>query len=349
MHMTKRLLVPVNESATFRNTVAYAVRQAAESDRHSTVYFVYPLSQRQASADRESGRSLLDRIEVWAREDVDDEESVTVETALIGEEEYLFSPADYARVLSRYASDHDLETVLLDPELNFAGTTPLLPPLAAELRRNGLTVEEAPVERPARRTRLVRHSGAGQFVLLAGLSFGFYLLVGGTLSTFDLATGAISAVIVATVLHRISLTGPVDLRTLAARVVRMAVYTPYLLWEIAKANVLIAYVILHPRMPIDPKMVEFDAALWSELQITTLANSITLTPGTLSVNASRQRLVVHTLTRSSREDLLDGALERAVRFVFYGRSAARIPGPRERGDTVPRDTETETEDRGEAS
>jgi multicomponent Na+:H+ antiporter subunit E len=92
----------------------------------------------------------------------------------------------------------------------------------------------------------------------------------------------------------------------------------------------IAYVVLHPDLPIDPEMVEFDAAVWSALPVTTLANSITLTPGTLTVDVSRQHFTVHTLTGSSRDDLFSGALERAVRFVFYGRAAARIPSPVER-------------------
>jgi multicomponent Na+:H+ antiporter subunit E len=111
---------------------------------------------------------------------------------------------------------------------------------------------------------------------------------------------------------------------------RRVLYVPYLLWEIAKANLAIAYVVLHPSLPIDPEMVEFDAAVWSALAVTTLANSITLTPGTLTVDVTQRHFTVHTLTPSSREDLFAGSLERAVRLVFYGRSIARIPSPIER-------------------
>jgi len=42
---------------------------------------------------------------------------------------------------------------------------------------------------------------------------------------------------------------------------------------------------------------------------------------------------VHSLLPFAREGLFDGSLERWVRFVFYGREAARFPTPRERGDT----------------
>jgi multicomponent Na+:H+ antiporter subunit E len=111
---------------------------------------------------------------------------------------------------------------------------------------------------------------------------------------------------------------------------RLCLYVPYLVWEIAKANVAIAYVVLHPKLPIDPSLERFEAAVWGDVPATTLANSITLTPGTLTVDVSDREFYIHTLTESSRADLFEGSLERAVRFVYYGRSAARIPSPRER-------------------
>ena len=262
----------------------------------------------------------------------DDDDAVDVETAIVGRDVYLFSPGDYADVLVGYAEREDLRTIVLDPEFNPSGTTPLLPPLQAELEQVGFEVLQAPVERPTRRPRLVRGAGVGQFLLLAALSYGFYLLIGGSLAVFDLVTGGITALATATVLWHISFTGPVRPGRLLVRLGRMLVYAPYLLWEIVLANFQIAYVVLHPRLPIDPEMVEFDAAVWSEMPVTTLANSITLTPGTLTVDVNRQSFTVHTLTAGARDDLFSGSLERAVRFVFYGRVAARIPSPKERGE-----------------
>jgi multicomponent Na+:H+ antiporter subunit E len=180
---------------------------------------------------------------------------------------------------------------------------------------------------------LVRRGTVAQYLTLFGVSYGFYLLLAGSLATFELVTGAISAGIVATALWGISLTSPVNPGRTVGQLGRGVLYVPYLLWQIAKANVEIAYVVLHPDLPIDPEVVEFDAAVWSALPVTTLANSITLTPGTLTIDVSRRHFTVHTLTRSSREDLFSGALERAVRFVFYGRAAARISSPLERRDT----------------
>ena len=333
------MLVPVSESGTLRNTVEYAVRQAVEhatdSGRPATIHFVYPVSERLTfdteTDETRTARTLLDRVSVWAEEDSgDNEEAVNVETSMIGTREYLFSPGDYADVLGQYARAHDLDLVLLDPEFAPLGTTPLLPTLESEVRRAGIEVEEAPVKRERQRPLLVRRGRIEQYFALFGVSFVFYLLLAGSVATFELVTGAITAGIVATALWGISLTTPLKLVRTGQRLGRFVLYMPYLLWEIAKANMAIAYVVLHPDLPIDPEMVEFDAAVWSALPVTTLANSITLTPGTLTVDVSRQHFTVHTLTGSSRDDLFSGALERAVRFVFYGRAAARIPSPVER-------------------
>jgi multicomponent Na+:H+ antiporter subunit E len=334
-----RVLVPVLESDTLRNTVAYVVQRAAElaeeTGETASVHFVYPASERLTSGTDETefepARSLLDRVAVWAAEDLgDDTDTVVLETALVGTREYLFSPGDYADVLVQYARDNDLGLAVFDPNFTPFGETRLLPPLEKEVGRAGLVVEEAPDTRERRNPLLVRSANVTQFLGLFSVSFLFYLLLAGSVVPFELVTGAISATIVAVALLGISLTMPIRPVRTAKLFARLVLYAPYLLWEIAKANLAIAYVVLHPSLPIDPEMVEFDAAVWSALPVTTLANSITLTPGTLTVDVTRSHFTVHTLTPSSREDLFGGSLERAVRFVFYGRSIARIPSPIER-------------------
>ncbi|WP_435064016.1 monovalent cation/H+ antiporter subunit E [Halobaculum sp. EA56] len=327
------VVVPVEESSTLRNTVGYVVRRAVESGEPATLHFVYPLSSRGRAGDEyDRASDLLERVELWVEEDRgDDDGSIAVETAVVGVGEYLFSPGDYADAIAEYAEDRGVGDVVLDPEYAPTGATPLLPALASEISGTGLDVEEAPVERETRRGRLVRRSGAGQFLLLFAVSAGFYLfLAGWSLTPYNLLTGAVSAGAVAGILWHVSFTGSIRPRRLAVQSGRLSLYAVFLLWEIAKANLQIAYVVLHPSLPIDPKLVEFDADVWSTVPAATLANSITLTPGTLTVDVERRHFTIHSLTVGSREDLLDGKLERAVRFVFYGRSAARRPTPSER-------------------
>ena len=336
------LLVPVGESVTLRNTVAHAVVTAAE-DGLEEVHFVAPVAQHfVGDADRparEAVRALLDRVSVWAEEDAP-EAAPTVRTAVIGTDEYLFSPDDYAAVLAAYAAEHGIERIVVDPEYSPGGNVPLLRPMEVALAKRGLDVSEAPASRPVRRSRLAGRSGAIQFGLLFGVSFLFYHLLGGfavvTGDSFDfyyeLATSTLVAGIVAGSLYTVSLSARTRVRTIAVQAIRLAVYVPYLLYEIVKSNILITLIILHPGLPIEPRMTRVRSAVWGGPALTTLANSITLTPGTLTVRAEGQHLYVHGLFSSARDGVADGALERAVRFVFYGRRAAAISSPEERGD-----------------
>ena len=341
-----RILVPVGESSTFRNTVAYAVREAradAEAgDGTATVHFVSPARGRVADGNLgdDAALDLLDRAAVWAREDLDYDEDgdpdgdgpdVGIETAVVGADRYLFSPGDYADVMVTYAAEFDLDRVVVDPEFQPGGSAPMLLPFERELARSSLSVEEAPVERRTARVPLVSRATLSKGIATFGITYAFYLVIAGSLSPFNLATGAVTALLAAAGFSSVAfVTSPSPGRT-GLRFVRLVLFVPYLVWEIAKANLSIAYIILHPSLPIDPEMQRFRAGVWGGFPVTMLGNSITLTPGTLTVDVGRDGLDIHTLTGGARDDLAAGGLERAVRFVFYGRSAARIPTPTERG------------------
>jgi len=342
------LLVPVTRSQTLRNTVTYAIDQAigVEPDSESSVvHFVVLTGWRSddpGSADeRADAEALLERVTFWAELDLEeadaDETAVQIETEIIGTEEYLFSPSDYARVLSKYAKEHKLERLIVDPGYSLVGHITLLGPLEFELARTDLTVEEAPVERPTRRSQFVGRTNAPRFFALFGGSFVFYQILGGFADLlsgglFDIVTGAITGLIVAIVLSNVSFYRNPSVVQSPKRIVRGLVYVPYLLYEIFVSNIAVARVVLDPRASIDPKMTKVRVFVGSGLPLVTLANSITLTPGTVTVRARNQELYVHSLLQASRDGLFDGGLERWVRFVFYGRSAARFPSPLERGD-----------------
>ncbi|MDG5776982.1 Na+/H+ antiporter subunit E [Haloarculaceae archaeon H-GB2-1] len=168
------------------------------------------------------------------------------------------------------------------------------------------------------RIRLVQGGGLRRGATTFGLAAGFYLLLG-EVSTFDVLTGAASGLVVAAVLSRVAFVEPPRLRRTLPRVLRGVAFVPYLLWEVLAANAALAVVLVDPRLPIDPgfETVAIDAQ--SALETAVLANAITLTPGTVTVDASDSTLVVHTLTAGSRKGLREGRLQRAVGFVFRGR------------------------------
>ncbi len=333
----ERILVPLSETVTVRQTVGYAVRSSLERadslECHLIVALPNDREMPEGQSEIDEARSLLSKAENWVEEDVGTS-SVTVETAVLGRDEYLFGPRDFAEVFAAYAEEHDIDRVVLDPEYEPGASAGMLHPLERELEAAGLPYDEAPVERPARHERLIG-DGTQRFDRLFAMfwiSYGFYLVLGDPTYWFDLVTGAAVAGIVSVSLAHITFTFPLGRVQSPLRTLRFAIYVPYLIWEIVKANLAISIVILRPSMPIDPKLTRVNARVRSGLPLLALANSITLTPGTLTVRADDQRLIVHTLIESAREDLFDGSLERAVRFVFHGRESAAISSPSERGD-----------------
>jgi len=342
----ERLLVPVAASPTVRQAVEYAVGEALAGAAGGHVRFVYvhPPEMSRADLDAastdvadqsvEDAQTLLKRVSVWANEDAGSRaDELTVETAHVGTDTYLFSPDDLAGLLIEEAADHEIERIVLDPEYDPGLGSPFLRPLEHELTRFGtVTVEEASVKKRTRRSPLVIRSTPVQVGSLFLVSFLFYQLLAGQLYWFDLVTGVISATVVAVGLSRVTFHSDPSGATLGS-IARLVIYVPYLLVEIIRSNVQIAAVILHPRLPIEPRLTRMRTAVWGGVPVMTLANSITLTPGTLAVRVDGRTLTVHTLVPTAREGLFDGGLERAVRFVFYGREGMELSSPRERGDT----------------
>lgn len=70
-------------------------------------------------------------------------------------------------------------------------------------------------------------------------------------------------------------------------------YLPVFLWECLKANIDVAYRVIHPKIPIRPGIVKVKTGLKTDTALTFLANSITLTPGTLSVDIDKEKGVLY--------------------------------------------------------
>lgn len=92
-------------------------------------------------------------------------------------------------------------------------------------------------------------------------------------------------------------------------------YMPWLVLEILKASWDVTKVILNPKCPIAPSMLYLKASQKTGIGVNIYGNSITLTPGTLTVEARGQDLVVHALTRQSAADLESGEMDRRVSKV----------------------------------
>lgn len=93
---------------------------------------------------------------------------------------------------------------------------------------------------------------------------------------------------------------------------RAFVYLPWLFWQIAKANVAVARLILAPKLRLSPKLIRVRPDQQSEVAKVVYANSITLTPGTVSLDIRGQQLLVHALTEEAAYELAQGEMNRRV-------------------------------------
>ena len=93
---------------------------------------------------------------------------------------------------------------------------------------------------------------------------------------------------------------------------RLVVYVPWLILEIVKSNLDVAVRILKPGLPIAPRMIRVRAGQRGDVGRVIYANSITLTPGTISVDVMRGEILVHALTREGASSLAEGEMDRRV-------------------------------------
>ncbi len=147
---------------------------------------------------------------------------------------------------------------------------------------------------------------------LALALFAFWLLLSGLYKPFLIGAGAISAIVIALAGRRFGYTDreghPVELILAGFR------YWPWLLVEIAKSAFNVARIILSPSLPIGPQLAKLRAGPQTAVGMATLANSITLTPGTITVDTDRHHhwIGVHALTGSIIADLKGGDMDRRV-------------------------------------
>jgi multicomponent Na+:H+ antiporter subunit E len=96
----------------------------------------------------------------------------------------------------------------------------------------------------------------------------------------------------------------------------LPVFLPWLLWKITLANLQVAALILHPKMPIDPGVIRIKSGLHGDLSRMVLGAVITLTPGTCVLDIQGDEFVVHHIHPSTSTDLISGSMAAMVRRTF---------------------------------
>jgi multicomponent Na+:H+ antiporter subunit E len=164
----------------------------------------------------------------------------------------------------------------------------------------------------------MKTAGKGFGIIVTScIMFLFWILLSGFFDAFHLISGVICCGIVALISHDLLVKGKDE--KILAKSIRLLLYIPWELWQIVLANIDVAYRVLHPKMPIDPGVIEFETSLRSDFALVTLANSITLTPGTITilVEPERGKFLVHAIDKEPGDALLvDQTMQKKVAGIY---------------------------------
>lgn len=155
--------------------------------------------------------------------------------------------------------------------------------------------------------------------------FAFWLVFSGHFDAFHVSLGLICSATVATLSYDLVLSDTLSFRT-AMITWRFVQYTPWLLYEVVVANFHVLALVLQPGR-IRPQVVRFKTTLKSDLAKVTLANSITLTPGTITMDVDGDEFYVHAVSDAAAQSVKFDDMERRVAHVFFEpRDAGRPVG-----------------------
>jgi len=147
--------------------------------------------------------------------------------------------------------------------------------------------------------------------------FVFWTLMSGMFTPFLLGLGVASVVAVAWLARRMEV-ADAEGHPAHLRLVAVLSYWTWLAKEIGLSGMRVARIILDPRLPISPTLVRFQPAQKTAVGLATHANSITLTPGTITVQANHHEFLVHALTRDGAAGVVESEMNRRVRHFEGG-------------------------------
>lgn len=151
----------------------------------------------------------------------------------------------------------------------------------------------------------------------AFLLFGLWILLSASFNVAHVVAGAI----IAPVVMWLNPGGPPSANRLSWLAALR--YLPWLIGRILKSGFHVSRLILTPSLPIAPRLLRHQTTLKSDEELVVLGNSITLTPGTITVEVAPGELLVHALDETSSADLTDGVLDAKIASMFSAREGAQ--------------------------
>jgi multicomponent Na+:H+ antiporter subunit E len=149
-----------------------------------------------------------------------------------------------------------------------------------------------------------------RYVILVVLLMVAWVLWSGYLKPLLLGLGLLSSILVVYLDYRMRLKAAhyLDGRFL----LRLVRYWGWLAREVVRSSLDVTRIVLSPKLPISPTVAEFNSRCILATDQALLGNSITLTPGTLTIQIEEGHFVVHALTEAGARDILGGEMDRRV-------------------------------------
>jgi len=153
-------------------------------------------------------------------------------------------------------------------------------------------------------------------LLFFGVLFGTWVVFSGLIDPFHLSLGLISCGIVTWLSSGLLFdVRTIPLRRRAVQAWRFVHYVAWLTWQIVLSNIAVFKLAFGPRAALQPQIVRYKTALKSDFEKFLLANSITLTPGTVTIKILGDTFYIHAIDDGSAAGL-NGEMDRRIARIF---------------------------------
>lgn len=147
-------------------------------------------------------------------------------------------------------------------------------------------------------------AGFRNFLLVFLTMLSFWLLLSGKFDLFHIFAGIVSSLVVALFSGKLILSNPTDRGGIVFEIFRFVHYTIWLIYQIFISGIDVTKRVFKVKMPINPGIIKCRPKLKSDVALTILANSITLTPGTMTLDISDGEIFIHCLAIEDEQKLM---------------------------------------------
>ena len=155
------------------------------------------------------------------------------------------------------------------------------------------------------------------YFITSVILFLLWIILSGIFDTFHLVLGALMSLLVAHFSWDLLFQNArMPFHHRIKEIARFMKYVFWLLYQIVLANLHVARLVLDPKMPIDPRIIRVPTTLKKDISLVAYANSITLTPGTITIGVEHDHLLVHAIDGKVEDELATGAMERRIAGIF---------------------------------